>query len=48
MSWLIFDLVKFLPVKNKMIKALVFLVLALGSFTAWRLFVFPEIAKWIF
>lgn len=48
MSWMIFDLVKFLPVKHKTVKALVFLVLALGSFTAWRLLVFPEIAKWFF
>jgi hypothetical protein len=48
MSLSIIQLVKLLPVKQKTLRTVVLLVLVLGTFTLWRLFVFPGIANWIF
>jgi hypothetical protein len=46
LSWFIFDFIKLYPVKQKFIRAIGFIILAFGTFTLWRLYGFPEIARW--
>ena len=45
MAWFIFHFVKFFPVKMKFLRAALFLVLAFGTFTLWRVYGFPEFIK---
>ena len=47
-GWFMIDFVKQLPVKHKFIRAMTVMLLAFGTFTAWRLYVFPTIAEWFF
>ena len=47
-GWFMIDFVKLQPVKHKFIKAIVVLLLAFGTFTAWRLYVFPTVAELFF
>ncbi len=42
--WFTSHLVRILPVSNKWIRALIFILLAAGTFTAWRLFVVPWVS----
>lgn len=44
-SWLIFDLVKLFPLKNKGLRVIIIVVLTFGTFTLWRSFVYPSIAE---
>ena len=46
LSWFIADFIKLQPVKQKFLKATGFVILAFGTFTLWRLYGFPEIARW--
>ena len=47
LAWAITDTIKLFRVKNKIIRILVFVILAFGTFTIWRLYGVPEIIKWI-
>jgi hypothetical protein len=47
-GWFMFDFAQRLPIKHKFIRAMVVMILAFGTFTAWRLLVFPTIAKMFF
>ncbi|MGQ0739852.1 MAG: DUF3667 domain-containing protein [Bacteroidota bacterium] len=47
-GWFMFDFVKVLPVKHKYLRATIVLLLAFGTFTAWRLYVFPAAAELFF
>jgi hypothetical protein len=45
LSWFIFDLTRQFSIKSKVLKAILFLILAFGTFTLWRLYGFPAIAR---
>lgn len=45
-GWFMIDFVKVLPVKQKLVRAISFVILAFGTFTLWRLYGFPKIADW--
>lgn len=45
LMWFITDLIRHFPVKLKVLKAIAFLILAFGTFTLWRLYGFPAIAR---
>jgi hypothetical protein len=47
-SWLTFDLVKLFPLKYKMIRVVIVLILTFGTFTLWRSFVYPSVAGFFF
>ena len=47
-SWFLFDLSKLLPVKNKIVRSIVVLLLIIGTFTWWRLYVYPSVAGLFF
>jgi hypothetical protein len=47
-GWFMIDFVKLLPVKHKFIKAIIVMLLAFGTFTVWRLYVFPAVAELFF
>jgi len=44
--WAITDSIKLFRVKNKLIRIVVFAVLAFGTFTVWRLYGVPAIIEW--
>ena len=46
LAWFIIDFIKPFGVKMKFVRILVFIILAFGTFTLWRLYGVPEIAKW--
>lgn len=48
MGWLVFDLVKLLPLKHKVLRSVIVLALTFGTFSVWRLFVYPTIAGLFF
>lgn len=41
LAWFIIDTLKYFPVRYKFVKALIFLALAFGTFTLWRIYGFP-------
>ena len=45
MSWFTYNFVKLFPIKLKFFRGLAFLVLALGTFTVWRLQGFPTLIE---
>ena len=47
-SWFLFDFSKYLQVKNKWLRSIVVLLLITGTFTAWRLYVYPSVAELFF
>lgn len=47
-GWFMFDFTKLLPVKYKFMRAMVVMILAFGTFTVWKLFVFPKVAELFF
>ena len=47
-GWFLLDFVKLMPVKYKAVSAIVVLLLIFGTFTAWRLFIFPSVANMFF
>jgi hypothetical protein len=44
--WAIMDTIKLFRVKNKVIRIIVFAILAFGTFTVWRLYGVPGIIEW--
>jgi hypothetical protein len=44
--WFISDTVKLFPVKFKILRMLLFSILAFGTFTLWRLYGFPALVNW--
>jgi hypothetical protein len=46
--WFIISLIRLFPVKIKFFKVLLFLILAFGTFTLWRLYGVPGIIDWFF
>jgi hypothetical protein len=48
MGWLLIDLVKLMPVKYKMARVLAMVFLIFGTFTAWRVYVYPSVAELFF
>jgi hypothetical protein len=46
LAWFISDFIKLFPAKFKFIKALLFLLLAFGTFTLWRLYGVPAFISW--
>ena len=44
--WFVSSLVRLFPVKMKFLRVIAFGILAFGTFTLWRLYGFPKIAKW--
>lgn len=47
-GWFMIDLAKNLPVKQKAVRVITLMILISGTFTAWRLFVYPSIAELFF
>jgi len=47
LAWAITDTIKLFRVKNKVIRVVLFAVLAFGTFTVWRLYGVPAIIEWI-
>ena len=47
-GWCMANLAKLLPLKYKSVRVIVLLLLVFGTFTAWRLFVFPSVAELFF
>ena len=47
LAWGITDTIKLFRVKNKIIRMIVFTILAFGTFTVWRLYGVPAIIEWI-
>lgn len=47
-AWFLASFVKLMPVKYKMIRAITVLLLIFGTFTAWRLLIFPTVADMFF
>ena len=45
--WFIADFIKLFPVKLKFPRAVLFLILAFGTFTLWRLYGVPAFLNWI-
>ena len=43
LTWFTFDLIKLFSLKMKLIRALVFIILAFGTFTLWRLYGLPVV-----
>jgi hypothetical protein len=46
--WFIADFIKLFPVNLKFLRATIFILLAFGTFTTWRLYGFPLLANWLF
>jgi hypothetical protein len=46
--WVIISMIKLYPVKQKFLRVAGFVLLAFGTFTLWRLYGFPNVAKWFF
>lgn len=46
-GWFIISFIKLFPVKAKPVRVLVFLILAFGTFTLWRLYGFPQFVNWL-
>jgi hypothetical protein len=47
LGWAVADTIKLFHVQNKTIRAILFLILAFGTFTVWRLYGVPAIAEWL-
>ena len=47
-SWFIFDVIKLFPVNYKFLRAVVFIILAFGTFTLWRMYALPAVIDWLF
>jgi hypothetical protein len=47
LAWAITDTIKLFRVKNKIIRIIVYTILAFGTFTIWRLYGVPSIIEWI-
>lgn len=47
LSWFAFKFIKLIPVNAKFIRVLLFIVLAFGTFTMWRLYGVPQFIDWI-
>jgi hypothetical protein len=47
LAWAITDTIKLFRVKNKIIRIIVFVILAFGTFSIWRLYGVPAIIEWI-
>jgi hypothetical protein len=47
-GWFMLDFAKLLPVKYKYMKAAIVVLLAFGTFTAWRLYIFPSVLELFF
>lgn len=45
LAWYIFTLVKLFPVNRKIFRAFVFFLLSFGTFTAWRLWLYPHLSQ---
>ena len=45
LGWFITDTIKLYPVKQKLLRIIVYIILAFGTFTVWRLYAFPELVK---
>jgi hypothetical protein len=43
-TWATIDIIKILPVKNKILRGLAFMILAPATFTLWRLYIYPSLA----
>ena len=46
LAWAVTDTIKLFRVKNKIIRIVLFAILAFGTFTIWRLFGVPAIIEW--
>ena len=46
LAWAVTDTIKLFRVKNKVIRVVLFAVLAFGTFTVWRLYGVPAIIEW--
>jgi hypothetical protein len=46
-SWFAYSFLKLFPVKHKLIRGIVFVLLSFGSFTFWRIVVYPWLAALI-
>jgi hypothetical protein len=46
LSWFGFSFMKQLPLKHKFLRAVLFTVLCFGSFTLWRLMIYPQVSQW--
>jgi hypothetical protein len=47
-GWLVFDLAKLLPLKHKILRSVIVLILTFATFTMWRAFVYPQVAELFF
>lgn len=47
-GWFIIDFVNLLPVRQKVLRIIMVMLLVLGTFTAWRLYVYPSVAELFF
>ena len=47
LAWAVSDTIKLFRVKNKVIRVVLFAVLAFGTFTLWRLYGVPAIIEWL-
>jgi hypothetical protein len=47
LAWAVTDTIKLFRVKNKIIRIVLFAILAFGTFTVWRLYGVPAIIEWI-
>jgi len=45
LGWFITDTIRLYPVKLKLLRVIVYIILAFGTFTVWRLYAFPELVK---
>ncbi len=45
--WFVADIIKLFPVKYKFLRALLFLILAFGTFTVWRSYGVPALFSWL-
>lgn len=46
-SWFTINFLKHFEIKHKLIRGIIFVILSFGTFTFWRLFVYPSIAEQI-
>lgn len=47
LCWFVYDIFKFFPGKSKWIRAVLFIFLAFGTFTLWRIYGVPELVNWV-
>lgn len=43
-SWFAYSILKIYPVKHKILRGIIFSIFSFGSFTLWRIFIYPWIA----